>query len=347
MENHRHRTLPDVFAPRSRFQRLYPAWLRAAIFVAAVSDMASCSSGSTASPDPPSGDSSADGRAISVGLGTKQGGGTGMCTPTEDRYIDGDFGVITARDGRQFSVPGPIHAGSTCTDLHNPCAGGQNPNYQTQLQTIVVDDTPDAVEITGYIYADNYFELYVNGKYVCRDALNFVPFNSHVVRVKARYPLTIGLLGIDWEQSLGVGVELNRGVNSVGDAGITARFVDANGKTTVTSTDWRCLPYYVAPLDDPGCVAADRDSSSCAVSAACVGKNPATCQAVLWPVPADWAAPSFNDSTWPLATRYTAAQVGPKTAYTVNAALFQGADFIWSKNLFTDNLVMCRKTVTP
>lgn len=270
-----------------------------------------------------------------------------MCTPTEDRYIDGDYGVVTTSDGKQFSVPGPLHAGATCTDLHNPCNGGQNPNYQSQLQTIVIDDSPSAVEVTGYLYADNYFELYVNGKYVCRDALNFVPFNSHVVRFKATYPMTIALVGIDWEQSLGVGVELNRGVNTVGDGGLTARFVDSRGRSFGTTSDWRCLPYYVAPVDDPNCVDGNRDSSSCTVPARCVSKDPAGCQAVFWPIPTDWASPNFDDTKWPLASLYTSAQIGPKTAYTANAALFQGADFIWSKNLFTDNLVMCRRTIAP
>ena len=33
------------------------------------------------------------------------------------------------------------------------------PDYVSQLKTVVIDE--DGVEITGYIHADNYFELYV------------------------------------------------------------------------------------------------------------------------------------------------------------------------------------------
>lgn len=288
----------------------------------------------------------ADDRGISDGLGKKTGGGTGSCTPTEDRYIDGDVGTVTSRDGRTFAVPGPISTGAHCADLYNPCNGGANPNYASQLQTIVVDDAADAVEVTGTIYGDNYFELYVNGQYVCRDALSFVPFNSHVVRFKARYPLTIAIEAVDWEQSLGTGVELRNGANHVGDGGLTARFVDAKGRVIVTSSDWKCRPHYIAPVDDPACVGADRDSSQCP-PATCATGDVGKCHAVLWPVPADWAAPTFDDSAWPSAIRYAIADVSPKTAYTANAGLFQGADFIWSKNLAIDNLVLCRHTVAP
>jgi hypothetical protein len=37
-----------------------------------------------------------------------------------------------------------------------------------QLQTVVIDK--DGVEITGFIFADNYFEPYVNGYIVARTA---------------------------------------------------------------------------------------------------------------------------------------------------------------------------------
>jgi hypothetical protein len=291
-------------------------------------------------------DSGADEPAITDGLGTKTGGGTGTCTPTEDRYIDGDFGTITARDGRTFPLPGPLHPGASCTDLYNPCNGGPNPSYESQLQTIVIDDTADAVEVTGTIYGDNYFELYVNGTYVCRDALTFVPFNAHVVRFKARYPMTIALQGVDWEQSLGTGVELRNGANHVGDGGLVAKFVDANGRVVSTSADWKCLPHYVAPVDDPTCVGPGRDSSECP-PAACAAGDLGQCHAVLWPVPPNWTSPSFDDTGWPAATRYAVSEVAPKTAYTANAALFEGADFIWSKNLAIDNLVLCRRTLAP
>ena len=47
----------------------------------------------------------------------------------------------------------------------------------------------------AYIFADNYFELYVNGKLLGVDAIPFTPFNSSVVRFKANRPFTIAVNG--------------------------------------------------------------------------------------------------------------------------------------------------------
>jgi len=61
--------------------------------------------------------------------------------------------------------------------------------------------------------------------------------------------------------------------------------------------------------------------------------------------PADWAAPGFNDASWPAASIYTRAQFGPKPAYTLLEKDFGDARFVWSRNIKIDNLVLLRKTV--
>jgi hypothetical protein len=53
---------------------------------------------------------------------------------------------------------------------------------------------------------------------------------------------------------------------------------------------------------------------------------------------------NFDYSSWPAATTYTSAQVGPKTAYTNFTNQFNNASFIWSTNLVLDNLVLLRYT---
>ena len=107
-------------------------------------------------------------------------------------------GVVTSADGRKWPAPGPIQEGAIAPDIFNNCTGtGDNPNYASELKTVVIDE--DGVEVTGYIHADNYFELYVNGRFVARDSLPMTPFNSSVVRFKARYPMTYAIMGIDWE----------------------------------------------------------------------------------------------------------------------------------------------------
>lgn len=72
----------------------------------------------------------------------------------------------------------------------------------------IVEVDPDGEVITGYIVADNYFEVYVNGKLVAVDSAPFTPFNSAILRFKVKRPYTIAILGVDWEDRLGQGMEL-------------------------------------------------------------------------------------------------------------------------------------------
>ena len=157
---------------------------------------------------------------------------------------------------------------------------GDNPEWEKQLQTVVIDE--DGVEITGFIFADNYYELYVNGQIVARDTLGMTPFNSTVVRFRARYPMTYAIKGIDWETKHGLGMEYQP--FNIGDGGFIAYFSDGNG----THADWRAETFYIAPLDDPlRAHRGGRDSSFCsqAVRPTCAQKEPESCKAVHFPIP--------------------------------------------------------------
>jgi hypothetical protein len=218
---------------------------------------------------------------------------------------------------------------------------GRHPDYASQLKTVVIDE--DGVEITGFIHADNYFELYVNGRFVARDSLPMTPFNTSVVRFKAKYPMTYAIMGVDWETHLGVGLEYEA-VN-VGDAGLMAYFSDGNG----THPDWRAETFYIAPLDDPSCVrvtATGRDSTFClqGVRATCAQKEPNACLALHYPIPPDWTTPRFNDARWPAAIVWPASAVTNQRAYTDYTKLFGDAEFIWTRNLRLDNLMLARYT---
>ena len=93
-------------------------------------------------------------------------------------------GTVLSEDGKKWSVPGPINGGAILPDVFDTCIGtGDNPNYLSQLQMVVIDK--DGVEITGYIHADNYFELYIDRQYVARDSLAMTPFNTSVVGFRA------------------------------------------------------------------------------------------------------------------------------------------------------------------
>jgi hypothetical protein len=250
-------------------------------------------------------------------------------------------GTVTSADGRRVTVPVPVFAGRAAVDLFNNCTGpGDNPGYASQLETVVVDE--DGVEITGVIFADNYFELYVNGRFVARDAVGMTPFNSHVVRFRARYPMTYAIMGIDWETHNGVGMEYD--AFNLGDGGFIAYFSDGNG----THGDWRAETFYIAPLDDPGCVRLEggRDSTFCsqAVRPACAQNDPKTCKALHFPVPAEWTAPGFDAGSWPRAIVWPPAAVTNQRAYTAYTTHFGDAEFIWTRNIRLDNLVLARYT---
>ncbi len=260
------------------------------------------------------------------------------CTGTARRFIEARCGIVVARDGARLQVPTVPASGPDPADLYNDCSGtGHNPTHLEDLETVVMD--PDGEEVTGYLFGDNYYEIYVNGTIVARDPVGFVPFNSGVVRFKAKRPLTYAVKLVDWGTHLGVGMEYDRW--NVGDGGFIARFSDG----TETGADWQCRAYYISPLQDRSCVGPGPDSSSCPERPACVERDPASCRALHFPVPEDWAAPEYDDSAWHQASTYPASAVTNQRAYRDYTDKFGSADFIWSHNLDQDNLVLCRLQV--
>ena len=220
----------------------------------------------------------------------------------------------------------------------------------TAANVPIVEIDKDGEVVTGYIVVDNYFELYVNGKLVAVDAVPFTPMNSSIVKFRVKRPYTYAFKLVDWEENLGLGTELGGtgGPWHPGDGGLIARFSDG----TVTDGSWKVQAYYIAPLMSPDDVT---EKAGLHVTARTgrvhphVPKPPCEdrCYAVHYPLPKNWAAPSFDDSKWPRAFEYTDEEVGVTNlrAYTNFPELFQGARWIWSFNLVFDNLVLARKTV--
>jgi len=253
------------------------------------------------------------------------------------------IGTVKSTDGKEWTVPGPVADGPFATDLYNDCTNvGDNPEWNTQLQTVVVDK--DGVDISGFIFADNYYELYVNGKIVARDPVGMTPFNSTAVRFRAKYPMTYAIKGIDWETKHGLGMEYQR--HQIGDGGFIAYFSDGNG----THADWRAETFYIAPLDDAQCVRTKggRDSSFCsqAVRPACAQTMPEGCKALHFPIPDRWNASAFDDHSWPHAIVWRPIEVTFYRAYANYAKLFGDAEFIWTHNIRLDNLVLARYTAS-
>lgn len=281
--------------------------------------------------------------SVSIGIGESLGdlSLTTECS-TGERFVAAESGLVIAEDGTEWVVPMVVNEGAGTVDMFNNCTGnGDNPDFLDELETVVVD--ADGDEITGFIFGDNYFELYINEEFIGRDTIGFVPFNSSAVRFQVDYPYTIAVHLADWETHPGIGMEYDN--YHVGDAGFIARFSDG----TITSNDWVCKPIYIAPLDDPACVVEDEfdnaDSSACSANPTCSTSNPDMCRGLHYELEEDWSSVDFNDSNWLNASLYDASEVTNQRGYVDYADIFGEADFIWSSNLDLDNGVVCRYTV--
>ena len=170
----------------------------------------------------------------------------------------------------------------------------------------------DTIRLTAY--ADNWFAVFINGKLVAADAIDFLPHNQIAVRILPEYPLTIAVLAKDNAEPA-TGLEYG---NRIGDAGFILRLGDG----TVTNSRWKAKAFHRGPLN--------RDTV-----------NP---RVERIPLPAGWHEPGFDDSAWANAREYPAEQVRPDGDYV--AEDFTGARFIWSEDLELDNTVILR-TVVP
>ena len=106
-------------------------------------------------------------------------------------------GEITATDGTVITVPAVTALqkglGPKSHDLYNECER-KTPANSAAVSTAdvpVIEIDADGEVITGYIVADNYYEMYINGKLVSVDNTPFTPFNSSIVKFKVKRPYTI------------------------------------------------------------------------------------------------------------------------------------------------------------
>ncbi len=168
--------------------------------------------------------------------------------------------------------------------------------------------------IKANMYADNWFMLYVNGELVAVDSIKFIPHNVISVDILPSYPMTIAVMAKD-NADLKSGMEYAN--TNIGDAGFILKFGDG----TVTNASWKAKQFSKGPID--------RDT-----------KNP---RVENIPMPENWYAVDFDDTSWSNAKEYTEEQVGPKQPYF--EADFKGAKFIWSDDIELDNTVLFRHVV--
>jgi len=265
------------------------------------------------------------------------------------RYRKSGIGHFIDQTKKKWIVPAAVAFSEArkAADLYNQCThitpGAINDVNIDSVPIVEIDQ--DGEVIIGFIFADNYFELYVNGHLVGVDAVPFTPFNSSVVRFRAKRPITYAVRLVDWEENLGLGSENNRGNKyHPGDGGFVASFSDG----TITDSSWKAQTFYIAPIDSPSNVRIDgnvRDTSKVRVNRLTCRED---CFAAHWALPKDWIQKDFDDSSWPSATVYSSDTIGVKNkpAYMNFADLFieRKAKFIWSSNVVLDNHVIVRKT---
>lgn len=272
-----------------------------------------------------------------------------------------DVGEITSTDGKKWTVPAQTNYANNdfpfSADLFNSCEGK---NYNTTKEALANFDDSQIIEInnegevfTAYIFADNYFEMYVNGVAVGKDKVPFTEFNSSIIKFKAQKPFTIAIKLVDWEEHLGVGCEPNRGKTfHNGDGGMVAVIKDAeNNIIATTNKDWKAQTFYTAPIKNLSCVSEDgnyRYSKNCDTTG---GQDGTSFYALHWELPNEWMHTDFDDANWPNATTFTNKTIGVdnKPSYTNFTSIFDAtendADFIWSTNVVLDNEVLVRYTV--
>ncbi|WP_395143035.1 hypothetical protein [Armatimonas sp.] len=159
--------------------------------------------------------------------------------------------------------------------------------------------------IQANVYADNWFALYINGKLVAVDPIDFLPHNVVNISILPEYPMTVAVIAKD-NADPKTGFEYG---DYVGDGGFVMKFSDG----TVTDAKWKVKTIFSGPPV----------------------KNE--------PIPAGWFLPSFDDSKWASATEYTNERVNPKKPYYDYN--FEGAKFIWSRDLDLDNTILLRTKI--
>ena len=167
--------------------------------------------------------------------------------------------------------------------------------------------------IKGAIYADNWFALYVNGKLIAVDSIDFLPHNVVAIDLLPEYPMTIAVIAKDNADPT-TGCEYGR---SIGDGGFILKFADG----TVTDSSWRAKSVFHGPIG--------RDTADPVVRSE--------------PLPANWFAVDFDDSKWEHATEWPEDRIQPKQPFFEHD--FKGAKWIWAGDLDLDNTVLFRKRI--
>lgn len=186
------------------------------------------------------------------------------------------------------------------------------------------------------VWADNWFEMRVDGVKVAEDSVPITTersFNGESFSFNTQPPFVIGLVAKDFIEN-DTGLEyIGTARQQMGDGGVILQIRDSDGDTVaVSDANWQCLVIHTAPLD-----------KSCeSVGNPVAGEG--ACGSETSDEPDGWDQAGYDASEWSQANIYTALQVDPKGGYR-DVDWAEDAQFIWGPDLETSNTVLCRYTV--
>jgi hypothetical protein len=226
--------------------------------------------------------------------------------PPEDKR-----GMRRPADDEKGSTPAARQDSPPPTPGERPQKGSSKGKGKGGPPGLVKPSIADTMKLN--VYADNWFMLYVNGRLVAVDSIQFTPHNVVSVDFLPEYPMTIAVLAKD-NADPKTGMEYS---TSIGDAGFCLKFADG----TVTNASWKAQSFFHGPFNGDTL-------------------NP---QVRHEPLPANWWNVDFDDHAWKNAREYSVEEVDPKQPWFDND--FEGAKFIWTDDLALDNTVIFRTKV--
>lgn len=190
------------------------------------------------------------------------------------------------------------------------------------------------VSFQAEVWADNWFELYVNGKKVGTDSVPITTersFNSEKIKFSATYPLTIGVIAKDFTENASGLEYIGKSNQQIGDAGFILQIRESvSGKIVgYTTNKWRSFVINTAPTN-PSCVTSTTPLTDC------LHKD--------YQMPKSWNIYSFKDSSWKYANEFSKDAVGVKEGY-FDINWNSKAALIWSSDLKLDNVVLFRTII--
>ncbi len=194
----------------------------------------------------------------------------------------------------------------------------------------------NAEPISADVWADNWFEMRVNGVQVAEDSVPITTersFNAESFEFEAERPFVVGVVAKDFKEN-DTGLEyIGTRRQQMGDGGLILQIRSASGElVAVSNADWQCKTIHKAPLDK----ACENERNPVAGEGMCGFESADE--------PEGWDKPNFDASSWPQAHIYTEQQVRPRGGYN-QIGWADAAKLIWGEDLEQSNTVLCRLEV--